>query len=186
MKTHNVQPDVEALGTVIGALDPLDDDKRLWVLQTAASRFSLTIGPTSSGGGNLQKGAKNPFDPGIDQTEGNADVSPQSFIRAKNPRTDVQRIACLAYYLTKHRNQARFKTKELTDLNTEARAPTFSNASVSVNNARKSRFLTPGGGGYKHLTNAGEDLVDALPDQEKVRTVLSENHPRKKRARKKK
>lgn len=178
-----MQADVAALGTVIAALDPLEEHKRLWVLQTAASRFSLTIDPTVSGGGNRLKGADTPPDPGTDKIAGGAEISPQSFIRAKNPTTDVQRIACLAYYLTKHRNTARFKTKQLTDLNTEAKSPNFSNAAVAVNNARKEKYLTPAGGGEKQLTNVGEDLVDALPDQERVKAL---RRPRRKRPRKKK
>jgi len=118
MKNHKIQADVAALGTVIDALDPLEADKRLWVLQTAASRFSLTMNPTVSGGGKPPREADTPAGPGTDKIAGGADASPQSFIRAKNPTTDVQRIACLAYYLTKHRNTTRFKTKQLTDLNT--------------------------------------------------------------------
>ena len=30
MKNHKIQADVAALGTVIDALDPLEEDKRLW------------------------------------------------------------------------------------------------------------------------------------------------------------
>jgi len=178
-----MQPEVAALGTVINALDLLEEHKRLWVLQTAASRFSLTINPAVSGSGTPLRGADTPPGLGTDKLAGGAEISPESFIRAKNPTTDVQRIACLAYYLTKHRNTTRFKTKQLTDLNTEAKSPNFSNAAVAVNNARKDKYLTPAGGGEKRLTNAGEDLVNALPDQEKVKAL---HRPRKKRARKKK
>jgi hypothetical protein len=183
MKTHKIQAEVAALGTVIDALDPLEENKRLWVLQTAASRFSLTMNPAVSGGGNPPKGADNPLGPSTDKIAGGTEISPQSFIRAKNPTTDVQRIACLAYYLTKHRNTTRFKTKQLTDLNTEAKSPNFSNAAVAVNNARKEKYLTPAGGGEKQLTSPGEDLVEALPDQEKVKAL---HRTRKKRARKRK
>jgi hypothetical protein len=182
MKSQKIQADVAALGTVIDALDPLEETKRLWVLQTAAARFSLAIDLTASGGGIPPRGSETPANINSGKAGGDA-VSPQSFIRAKNPTTDVQRIACLAYYLTKHRNTDRFKTKQLTELNTEAKAPKFSNATVAANNARREKYLTPAGKGEKQLTNDGEDLVDALPDQEAVKAL---HRPRKKRARKKK
>ena len=97
MKTHKIQADVAALGTVIAALDPLEEHKRLWVLQTAASRFSLTINPSSTGGGSPDKGTDPALGLGSDKPATGTEMTPQAFIRAKDPTTDVQRIACLAY-----------------------------------------------------------------------------------------
>jgi hypothetical protein len=71
-------------------------------------------------------------------------------------------------------------------LNTEAAWPNFSNPTVAVNNARKDKYLTPAGKGDKQLTNRGEALVEALPDQEKVKSFMSKSPSRKKRGRQKK
>jgi len=47
-------------------------------------------------------------------------MSPKDFLLEKQPRTDVERIACLAYYLTHYRATPHFKTIDLSILNTEA------------------------------------------------------------------
>lgn len=186
MKTQSLQPDVAALGTVVDALQQLDDQQRLWVLQTAASRFSLRT-PTSASGGGTPAVENSTSSPSANtQVQSDRDISPKTFLREKNPQSDVQRISCLAYYLTDFRETARFRTKELTELNAEASYPNFSNPTVAVNNARKAKYLTPAGGGYKKLTNVGEDLVNALPDQEKVRSLTTRANRRKNRAPRKK
>jgi len=184
MKTSSSQPDVAALGTVVNVLDPLNEQQKLWVLQTAASRFSLKIPPVSSGGPS----AAIPETPSSSSTTQiqNGQVSPKVFIRAKAPKSDVQRICCLAYYLTKYRSTPHFKTKHLTELNAEAAYPKFSNATVAANNARGDKYITPVGKGNKQLTNLGDDLVEALPDQDKVKNLSSASRSRKQRGRKKK
>jgi hypothetical protein len=185
MKTHTIQPDVAALGTVVDAIEPLEEPQRLWVLQTAASRFALKINP-SLGGGTSSGGIGSLPASGTIKTDGAGEVSLKDFMKSKDPKTDSQRITCLAYYLTKFRDTAHFKTKDLTAMNTESTWPKFSNPTVAVNNARRDKYLTPAGKGDKQLTNRGEELVEALPDQEKVRSLASANPARKKRTRKKK
>jgi hypothetical protein len=104
----------------------------------------------------------------------------------KMPKTDVQRIACLAYYLTHGREQPHFKTEDLTKLNTEAGGTPLSNPSMAVSNATKqNKFLGAVGEGKKQITALGEDVVTALPDEEAVKAVLA-NHrkPRRKKTKK--
>jgi len=185
MKTHTLQPDVAALGTVLDAVGSLDEQQRLWVLQTAASRFALKI-EIPGGGGSPSRENSSPAASDATPAQSGGGVSLKSFMKSKDPKTDVQRVVCLAYYLTRFRSTARFKTKEITELNSEASWPNFSNATVAVNNARKDKYITPAGKGEKQLTNRGEYLVEALPDQEKVRSLMSKNPSRKNRARKKK
>src|SRR5437660_12654500 len=50
-------------------------------------------------------------------TEG---ATPKAFVTAKRPKTDLERVTCLAYYLIRNRDAAGFKTKDLTELNIEA------------------------------------------------------------------
>lgn len=185
VKAPTLRSDVAALGIVLDALDQLDEQQRVWVLQTAASRLSLKLEMSAldarSPRGDSAATAK-PAD-AVDQSSG--EMSAKQFIRSKNPQSDVQRITCLAYYLTRFRNARYFKTKELSELNAEANCPKLSNPTVAVNNARKEKYLTPVGNGKKQLTNQGEDLVEALPDQEKVSALKSKSRVRKKRARNK-
>ena len=46
--------------------------------------------------------------------------SPKDFLFRKEPNTDVERVACLAYYLTHRRGTNHFKTIDISKLNTEA------------------------------------------------------------------
>jgi hypothetical protein len=90
----------------------------------------------------------------------------------KGPATDVERVACLAYYLTHYRNQPHFKTIDISKVNTEAAQPKFSNAALSVNNATKRGYLAPAVKGHKQLSAAGEQFVRALPDREAARAMM--------------
>jgi hypothetical protein len=173
-------PEVDTLGSVLNALDQLEVEQRKWVLQTAASRFSFKLDVAA--GAPAPSGTKDESRPG-DSGHGSA-PTPKDFMKGKNPLTDIQRIACLAYYLTKYGNTAQFKTKDLITLNSDAKYPRMGNARQGVDNATKAKLLTPAGSGQKQLTTHGEDLVEALPDQEKVRSLRPQKR-RRKRPRKK-
>jgi hypothetical protein len=185
MKNQGSQPDVAALGIVVDALDRLDDRQKQWVLQTAASRFSLPL-PLQTPGvgtGGAETGTPSTF--GSAQYKGIGEPTPKSFMKERSPKSDVQRITCLAYYLTKFRGTPHFKTKDLSELNTAAAQPKFSNASVAVDNATKAKFLSLAGKGNKQITVAGEDLVEALPDQDNVKALHSPGSRKKKTTKKK-
>lgn len=105
----------------------------------------------------------------------------KTFMAAKRPMSDVERITCLAYYLSRYRGATQYKTRELTDLNTEASQPRFSNPTVAARNAVVQQYLSLAGGGRKQITTRGEAVVEALPDREKVKKALEENTYRSKR-----
>ena len=46
-------------------------------------------------------------------------------MKTKDPKSDLQRIAALAYYLTHGKNTATFKTRDLSTANTDAKGPKF-------------------------------------------------------------
>ena len=110
------------------------------------------------------------------------EISPKMFMAEKRPKTDMQRVACLAFYLTYHRGVQFFKTRELTELNKEAAQPPMSNPAVAVMNATIQQYLAMAGGGSKQITSRGEAMVQALPDHEKVKAAL-EKHPLARRRR---
>jgi hypothetical protein len=144
--------------------------------------MDLVMGGAGSGGGQ-------PTSPGtLGPSTGGADSStPKAFMAGKRPRTDMERITCLAYYLTHNRSASAFKTKDLTDLSIEAAQQKLSNPSATARNAVEHGFLALAGGGRKQITPRGEAVVDALPDRDKVKTALTDHRvrkPRKKRVRK--
>jgi c-di-GMP-binding flagellar brake protein YcgR len=95
----------------------------------------------------------------------------------------VERVACLAYYLAHFRDTPHFQTIDISKLNTEAAQLKFANAANSVSNAVESGLLVPAGKGKKQISAVGERFVDALPDREDAKAVLS--RMRKRRSRKK-
>lgn len=118
---------------------------------------------------------------GVGQT-----IDPKTFMATKKPLSDVERITCLAYYLSHYRGVTQFKTRELTDLNTEASQPRFSNSAVAARNAVQQQYLSLAGGGRKQITTRGEAVINVLPDRDKVKKALEENILRGNRRRSKK
>jgi hypothetical protein len=111
------------------------------------------------------------------------DISPKEFVMQKQPRTDVERVACLAYYLTHFRNTPYFKTVDVSKLNVEAAQSKMSNPAMAVDNATKTGYLAPGTKGNKQLSAPGELFVQALPDRDAAKSAMA-NAKRPKRSHK--
>lgn len=111
------------------------------------------------------------------------DLSPKQFLYEKQPATDIERIACLAYYLTHYRDTPHFKTIDISKLNTEAAQIKFSNAAKAVNNAATKGFITTATKGNKQISAFGEEYVVALPDKELAKQVIEKMGKRSRRKR---
>jgi hypothetical protein len=172
--------ELAALGVVLGALEPLDEGARLFVLRTTMDRLGVNDLPRT-GTQTLGKLGGDSSGSASGSLPDLARTTPKEFVRIKQPMTDVQRIACLAYYLARARGIAGFKTLDLTKLNTEAAGVRFSNAAVATNNAILGGFLAAAGGGKKQITALGEEIVDALPDQERVKVTVATVKKRRRR-----
>ena len=185
-KSKTFAEELNAIGAILGTLEPLDDDKRKFVLRTVTERLGITgVTPAASNtGGRPETTAAASGGGGAIAIK---EIGAKDFIKAKNPQTDSQRIACLAFYLTHNREQNEFKTADLRKLNEDARGIRLSNPAVAVMNATDtSKFLAPAGEGKKRITTLGEDVVEALPDQEAVKGVIgSSKAGRRKKTRKK-
>ena len=101
----------------------------------------------------------------------------------KKPVTDLERITCLAYYLTHYRGTAHFKTLDLSKLNTEAAQIKLANAANAVENASATGLLVPAGGGKKQLSAVGELYVQALPDRQAAKEAIAHARPRRRNRR---
>jgi hypothetical protein len=156
------------------ALQPLDDDQRQRAIQWLIPALGVTAEVEPSG--------NTPADPlaGAQPSAGSGSsraLKVKDFMTQKKPTTAVERMACLAFYLTHMRDQPVFKTPDLVALNTEAAGMKFANARRDLNNAdHQSGFVVSAGGGDKQITSRGEAVVVALPDREKVAAALTE-HP---------
>lgn len=169
---------VEALTTILSVLKGLDIDLQRRTIQAVITFLDIPLSPTHSI--SLPIDNKNSE---ISKTEisfsENRSISPKDFIRDKAPKTDIERIACLAYYLTHYRDTPHFKTIDLSSLNTEAAQPKLSNAAYAVDNATKAGLLVQAIKGAKQLSAAGEYFVQALPDRDAAKATLTNMRPKR-------
>ena len=167
-----------ALVAVIAALEPLNDTDRHWVIQSAASKFTLTV-QTAAGG--AQSGAATPSittapAAGAAPTDVQAAITKKdsrAFIRIKKPVTDVQRVACIGYYLVQTSGQQGFTSKALATAHTDSGGSKINMPRALDNATRRAKYLSNRGPREKQLTTLGEDVVNALPDQATVKIIES-------------
>ncbi len=174
---------LEALTSILSALKDLDSDSQKRTIQAVITFLDIPLSSserTHSSQSNEHSSSFN--NNGISFSE-NRSMSPKDFIRDKSPKTDLDRVACLAFYLTHYRDTPHFKTVDLSSLNTEAAQPKLSNAASAVDNATKAGLLVQAVKGKKQISAAGEMFVQALPDREAAKASIA-NHRVKRRPKK--
>ena len=183
MAKENSRAVSEALSAVIQLLDQLDKEARIRVLNSVATFYEHEISRPLSEPMAFESGASQPSTrPAFSDDKA---PSPKEFLFQKQPKTDIERIACLAFYLTHFRDTPHFKTLDLAKLNTEAAQIKFSNAAYATDNATKAGLLAPAAKAQKQITAWGEQFVTALPDREAAAKIMSQLRQRKNARRKK-
>jgi hypothetical protein len=178
MTDNNEQiTEAQVLQQMIAGLSPLDDDARLRLLETVSRFFDLSLAGRARTSPISAPTTATPDD----DFDAAAEQSPKAFLFEKNPRTLLERVACLAYYLTHYRDTHHFKTLDISKLNTEAAQTKFSNTAQSVADAMRAGLLAAASRGNKQLSALGEEYVKALPDREQARAVMKRMRPRKPR-----
>ena len=180
MTDNRTTDELDVMRVVTDALNQVDIEGRERILKYVSDFFGLDVyngpRPTASQQSIIVNTSTD------DRKLNFADretISPKDFLHEKQPRTDIERVACLGYYLAEYRDTPRFKTGDISKLNTEAAQLKFSNAAAAVSNAAGSALLVPAGKGTKQLSALGERFVDALPDHEDAKAVLGRMRPRR-------
>ncbi len=171
--------DLEILNEILAAFRKLEADSQERMLNTVATFLGLNTRHNlgmSTGLANHTVATSNQESLFSEDRS----ISPKQFMFEKQPKTDVEKVACLAYYLTHYRGVQHFKTLDISKLNTEAAQVKFANAAVAVDNAAKRGYLAPASKGSKQLTALAEQYVLALPDRERARTIAESARPRRK------
>lgn len=172
------ESEVALVSSILSQLARVDTHTRERILETVATFYG--IGFRSHAQPTGQPLAQGPDRSAIPTTfSEDRSISPKQFMTEKQPTTDVEKVACLAYYLTHYRNAPHFKTLDISKLNTEAAQIKFTNATVAVDNATKRNYLVPATKGNKQLSALGEQFVQALPDRERAKTIMSSARPRR-------
>src|SRR4051812_10123800 len=150
--------ELKAMQAALEALQPLDQDAQQRAIDWVASRLGLELSTASNESGDDDEGEDDPSE-GVgrqaigSRRQSGANLAPKEFVNEKRPKNNAERIACLGYYLAKHRDTPTFKTKEISELNTEAAGPRLGNAARDVTEAeRSSGYLTSAGEGRKQMS----------------------------------
>lgn len=170
--------DFEALSTIVEVLRERDPDEQKRILQSVLTFLNIELDRKPKSTGSGLQASDVPDDGSFSQDR---TLSPKEFLLDKNPQTDVERVVCLAYYLTHYRDTPHFKTVDISTLNTEAAQRKFSNAAKAVDNAtRQAGYLVQATKGNKQISATGERFVELLPDREAAREAVRTYQPRKK------
>ncbi len=198
--------ELEVFNTIVSSLASLDSDAQAHILQNVMNWFGVEIPgvvnlfpPRASAkkqaaseaaarppDGRKEAIQSSPAMPGAERVPAEFSarevMSPKDFLVDREPRTDIERVACLAYYLTHYRDTPHFRTLGLSKLNTEAAQPKLSNAARAVKNAMgRGLIVAAGRKGLRQLSVQGEQYVGALPDREAAKQVLERVRPRRTR-----
>lgn len=179
---HNQIDELSILNRIISELKPLQPDAQRKIMEAAMTFLGIE---------KYQKDAdsyitaeiSSPSQYGEKRKSSFSDhrvMSPKQFLMEKQPESDVERVACLAYYLTHYRDTPHFKAIEISKLNTEAAQRKFSNATYAVDNATKQGYLASAIKGDKQISAFGEMFVQALPDRSAAREIMKRSRPRRK------
>ncbi len=174
--------ELEIVTYILRVFQDIPQESRRRVLETVSRFFNLRVEKTADSRtmpGSAATGAPEEPSSTLPSFSEDRSITPKQFMLQKLPRTDVERVACLAYYLTHYRDTPHFKTLDLSKLNTEAAQAKFSNPTVAVDNATKQSYLVPATKGNKQLSAIGEQFVLALPDRDKARAVMGQARPRR-------
>lgn len=173
--------ELETLTSILAMLQKVGAEARARILQSVATFLRINLREPSTGApqsiAHLSHRSNTPSEPSFSEDRS---ISPKQFMLEKEPKTDVEKVACLAYYLTHYRSTPHFKTLDISKLNTEAAQVKFSNPAVAVENANRLNYLVPSTKGNKQISALGERFVQALPDREKAKEIMTKARPRKK------
>jgi restriction endonuclease Mrr len=171
--------EIKVLGEVLALLNELDAAARERLLHTASAYFGISRRIDRAAAYTLGSDLGSPATTFSEDRS----ISAKDFVMQKQPKTDVERVACLAFYLTHYRDARFFKTLDISKLNTDAAQVKFTNAAYAVANAEKAGLLAPAQRGQKQLSAVGEQFVLALPDHEAAKAALA-NLRKRRRTRK--
>jgi hypothetical protein len=170
---------LKAIETIVNVLQELDEEARGDVVSFALRQ----VGMASVSSGESKTVIQPPSNYGNSSVDGSMD----KFVKVKNPQNEYQRVAVIAYYLEHKQGKKEFKNAEMSLANTnEARQPKISNITDVVNKATlRYKFLTKGTGKATHqLSTHGSDVVEALPNHERVTELIAaakKGKPKKKK-----
>jgi hypothetical protein len=172
MNDSNQQKELGLFQKIAAGLAECDKETQVRILQSVVTflklnEIRLQENTSSMSGPSLGKSSAP-----VHSFQQTAEISPKDFLAEKAPQTDIDRVACIAYYLTHYRDMPYFATLDISKLNTEAAQQKFTNAAQAMKNATNRGLIVPASRGKKQLSARGERFVQALPDRDAARQAL--------------
>ncbi len=166
-------PEAVAIAIIMKSLASFEEARKSAILNFVIQRVGIEIiAPKSEVSGG-------------DSGPGVIDQEIKTFLKSKDPKSKYQQVAVLAYYLIKKKGQDGINKDMIEAANKEALGRTIDDISGTLNDAKtKYGFFGTGSGGKKILLAYGEDIVEALPDQEKVKSLTKKGNTKKRRVKK--
>jgi hypothetical protein len=175
--------ELDVLSTIVRHLQSLSADAQQRVIASALTFLGLPVNSQNSLVALMpQPGGQTAVAP-TGRFSQDRTPSPKDFLFEKRPTSDVERVACLGYYLTHYRDTPYFKTLDLSKLNTEGAQLKMTNPAMAVDNATKAGLLVPASKGAKQISSMGELYVQALPDKAAAREAIAHARPKRKNRR---
>ena len=179
---HDAELEIyNGVSNIISSLLKFDAESRLRIYKTVGTFFNFDNPSPGAGREDIPHAvrANDSREPHFSTHE--EPPSPKDFLYQKQPDTDAERVACLAYYMAHFRATPHFKGIDISKLNTEAAQIKFSNPSHAIWNATRNGLLAAAPKGMKQLSAHGERYVDALPDRAAVEELKKAGAPRRSR-----
>ena len=172
--------DFAVVSQIVSLLKDMDKETQAHIMNTVTTWLKIDVGRPKHAPSEQELEP-----PGLSQGPGvsvhttgsqftrNVEMTPKQFMLGKQPKTNVERLACLGYYLTHHRDMPQFRTIDLSKLNTEAAQRKFANAADTAKDAiRANYFVAAPKKGHRQLSAEGEQAIAALPDHEKAAGIM--------------
>ena len=179
MSDRDFLSDSEVISKLISIFERVSPDNRSRIFNTVGAYLGFGSDSPSKASSIRQDSFARSTAGALASFTEDRSLSAKEFLLQKQPHTDVERVACLAYYLTHYLNTPHFKTVDISRINTQAAQIKFSNPAFAVANATNYGYLTQAGKGFKQLSAFGEQFVNVLPDRDAAKAVMSSGRRRR-------
>ena len=158
----DVEKEMEAIGAVLKALDPLESKARQSVLDYVIRRLDIPL-PSTQGGALPPKTSLPPGEPPLTPREPTDQVHIKDLVSGKKPRSAIEMATLIAYYLS-HKAPQKDRTQTVNTKNIDTyfkiggfKLPT--KPQFTLANAKKAGYLDSVGDGNFKLNPVGYNLV---------------------------